>query len=300
MRIVVTNDDGYNAKGIETLAEIMRAFGDVTIVAPKTHQSGMSMAVSLGAKPIATKKVAEEQAKYNSNGDKVKGSLTTYYVDATPASCVKFALDILFLDNRPDVIVSGINHGSNAASASCYSGTLGACQEGVINSVPAIGVSLDSYSHDPDFSAVQAIFPSIFSTIMANLPDRPEIYYNVNFPDIPQSEILGIRVGHQGRGHWVKEFEPWDPEFYAAHSTTPVQKIRELAPSIEEGESLWMMVGDFVDDENNDDFADHRLNKAGYISIVAHNLDTTDYQEITRLKSIAFDKNFCSGTTSQG
>ena len=113
MRILLTNDDGYNAKGIKVLAEIMKQFGEVTVIAPKTHQSGMSMAVSLGFKQIAHK-------------DLGKG---WHYVDATPASCVKFGLNTMFLDNYPDVVVSGINHGSNASTASCYSGTLGAAEE---------------------------------------------------------------------------------------------------------------------------------------------------------------------------
>ena len=116
MRILITNDDGYQAKGIKVLADIMKEFGEVTVIAPKTHQSGMSMAVSLGFKQIAHK-------------DLGKG---WHYVDATPASCVKFGLNTMFLDNYPDVVVSGINHGSNASTASCYSGTLGAAEEAAL------------------------------------------------------------------------------------------------------------------------------------------------------------------------
>ena len=113
MRILITNDDGYQAKGIKVLAEIMKKFGDVTVIAPKHHQSGMSMALSFGFKQIAYKELGDGW----------------HYIDATPASCVKFGLNTMFLDNFPDVVVSGINHGSNAASAVCYSGTLGAAAE---------------------------------------------------------------------------------------------------------------------------------------------------------------------------
>ena len=117
MNILITNDDGYSAKGIHVLAEIMCQFGNVTVIAPKTHQSGMSMAVSLGLKQIAYKELPDEKpGKWS-------------YLDATPASCVKFGLNVPFLDHFPDVVVSGINHGSNAASAACYSGTLGAAEE---------------------------------------------------------------------------------------------------------------------------------------------------------------------------
>ena len=139
MRILITNDDGYQAKGIKVLAEIMKQFGEVTVIAPKSHQSGMSMAVSLGFKQIAHKDLG--------NG--------WHYVDATPASCVKFGLNTMFLNDFPDVVVSGINHGSNASTASCYSGTLGAAAEGALNGIPAIGVSLDSLRPDADFSGVK-------------------------------------------------------------------------------------------------------------------------------------------------
>ena len=148
MRILITNDDGYQAKGIQVLCNIMKQFGDVTVIAPKKHQSGMSMAVSIGLKQIAHKDFG--------NG--------WHYVDATPASCVKFGLNTMFLDNFPDVVVSGINHGSNASTASCYSGTLGAAEEAALNGIPAIGVSLDSLHPEADFSGVEKYFGDIFKT----------------------------------------------------------------------------------------------------------------------------------------
>ena len=123
MNILLTNDDGFRAKGIHVLAEIMSSFGDVTVIAPKKHQSGMGMAVSLGFKQVAYKELPEE------------GPGTWSYLDATPASCIKYGLNFPFLEHKPDVIVSGINHGSNAASASCYSGTLGAAREGALNGI---------------------------------------------------------------------------------------------------------------------------------------------------------------------
>ena len=140
MRILITNDDGYQAKGIKVLVEIMKQFGEVTVIAPKSHQSGMSMAVSLGFKQIAHKNLGDGW----------------HYVDATPASCVKFGLNTMFEDNYPDVVVSGINHGSNASAASCYSGTLGAAEEAALNGIPAIGVSLDTLHPAEDFSEISA------------------------------------------------------------------------------------------------------------------------------------------------
>ena len=270
MRILITNDDGYQAKGIKVLAEIMKKYGEVTVIAPKTHQSGMSMAVSLGFKQIAHKDLG--------NG--------WHYVDATPASCVKFGLNTMFLNNFPDVVVSGINHGSNASNASCYSGTLGAAEEAALNGIPAIGVSLDSLHPDADFSGVEAFFGEIFEKLMSNLPSRHGVYYNVNFPDIPADQIKGLQVGYQGKGRWVREFKEWDVKHYAKYGLTPEMLGQSSNPVLEESEDLYMMVGDFEDDPRNTAEADHLLVQNGYVSIVAHNVDCTDYEETSRLSSI--------------
>lgn len=270
MRILITNDDGYEAKGIKVLADIMSRFGEVTVIAPKKHQSGMSMAVSLGFKQIAHK---------NLGGG-------WHYVDATPASCVKFGLNTMFLDNFPDVVVSGINHGSNAATASCYSGTLGAAMEGALNGIPAIGVSLDTLHPDADFSGVERYFGEIFMKLMQDWPKKHGVYYNVNFPDIPADEIKGVRVGVQGMGRWIREFKEWDLNHYAKYGITPEMLGQSSNPVLEEGEDLYMMVGEFQDDPRNTENADHRLVADGYISVVAHNIDCTDYQETERLSTI--------------
>ena len=270
MRILITNDDGYQAKGIKVLAEIMKKYGEVTVIAPKTHQSGMSMAVSLGFKQIAHKNLGDDW----------------HYVDATPASCVKFGLNTMFLDNYPDVVVSGINHGSNAATASCYSGTLGAAEEAALNGIPAIGVSLDTLHPDADFSVVEKYFGDIFSKLMSNLPTKRGVYYNVNFPNIPAEDIKGVKVGYQGLGRWVREFKEWDIKHYAKYGLTPEMLGQSSTPVLEEGEDLYMMVGDFEDDPNNTPEADHHLVANGYISVVAHNVDCTDYNERDRLQTM--------------
>ncbi len=276
MRILITNDDGYQAKGIKVLAEIMSRLGEVTVIAPKKHQSGMSMAVSLGFKQIAHKDMGEGW----------------HYVDATPASCVKFGLNTMFLDNFPDVVVSGINHGSNAATASCYSGTLGAAEEAALNGIPAIGVSLDTLDPNADFSAVSQYFGDIFKVLMKDYPTKYGVYYNVNFPNIPADQIKGVRVGTQGMGRWIKEFKEWDLEHYAKYGITPEMLGQSSHPVLEEGEDLYMMVGDFQDDSRNPSDADHHLMAEGYVSVVAHNVDCTDYQEVERLKSSGLETIF--------
>ncbi|MCM1177503.1 MAG: 5'/3'-nucleotidase SurE [Clostridium sp.] len=298
MNILITNDDGYRAKGIRVLTEIMKQFGDVTVIAPKHHQSGMSMAVSLGLKQLAWRELSEEEvdrsAMFTSRGDIPSGNPPARwsYLDATPASCVKFGLNTCFLDNFPDVVVSGINHGSNAASASCYSGTLGAALEAALNGIPAIGVSLDTLNPEADFSPVVKYFPGIFSRLMSSLPERKGIIYNVNFPDIPAGQIKGVRTGYQGQGRWIREFKEWDPAIYAKLGITPEMLGQSSTPKCEEGEKLYTMVGDFLDDPQNTVLADHLLIKEGFISVVAHNIDTTDYSEVERLGRNGMDVDF--------
>lgn len=230
----------------------------------------MSMAVSLGFKQIAHKDLGGGW----------------HYLDATPASCVKFGLNTIFENNFPDVVVSGINHGSNAATASCYSGTLGAAAEAALNGIPAIGVSLCTLHPDADFSAVKQHFGDIFSTLIKDYPEKHGVYYNVNFPNIPSSEIKGIRVGTQGMGRWIREFKEWDAAHYAQYGITPELLGQSSNPILEEGEDLYMMVGEFLDDKRNPSDADHRLIEDGFISIVAHNIDCTDYEETERIGNI--------------
>ena len=240
----------------------------------------MSMAVSLGLKQIAYKDLPEEKPG------------TWAYLDATPASCVKYGLNVPFLEKFPDVVVSGINHGSNAASAACYSGTLGAAEEAALNGIPAIGVSLDTINPEADFSAVRKFFPDIFRKLMENMTSDPGIFYNVNFPNIPAEQIKGIRVGHQGMGRWIREFREWDPSIYRKYGIKPEDLGQSSSPKLESGEKLYMMVGDFLDDERNDSRADHWIMNDGYIAIVPDNLDSTDYEEVERLGKTGFDIDF--------
>ena len=191
MNILITNDDGYFAKGIQVLARIMKPFGNVTVIAPKTHQSGMGMAVSLGLKQIKYKDLGTD-----------KNGVRWAYLDATPASCVKYGIN--FMDQQPDVVISGINHGTNASTAACYSGTLGAAEEAAINGIPAFGVSLNTIRPDADFECVETFFPELFRQLMNALPERPGIYYNINFPNLPAEKVKGVRIGHQGMGKWIK------------------------------------------------------------------------------------------------
>ena len=281
MKIFVTNDDGYRAQGIKALVNVMKKFGDVTVVAPKYHQSGTAMAVTLGFKPIAVKDLGDiDGARW-------------YYVDATPASCVKFAIDNVFTDGKPDLVVSGVNHGSNAATAACYSATLGAAQEAAIGGIPAIGVSLDNIWSEADFSAFEALFPEVLMKLVKNGPYPHGTYFNINFPNLPSGKIKGIRLGHMGMGHWEKEFEKWDPNWFSLRGIdlgAMHLKMEDAEP--EEGESMYFMIGTFVDDAREDALADHRLMKEGYISITVHNFDNTDRRLAGVLKKAGVETDF--------
>ncbi len=282
LNILLTNDDGYRAGGLRSLVGMMRQFGSVTVVAPKFHQSGMSMAVSMGCKALAYKELPME--------DGVRWS----YLDATPSSCVKYGLDeIEWPGGKPDVVVCGVNHGSNAATAANYSGTLGAAEEAALNGILGIGVSLDTFRLDADFTVVEKFFPEIFRKILESAPRRKGVFYNINFPEVPASQVKGVRVASQGFGHWEKEFRLWDTDLLARKGMKPEDLGQTSTPEAEEGERLYMMVGDFVDDSPADDNkADHHLLAQGYITIVAHNIDNTDKEEIARLDASGFNIDF--------
>lgn len=279
MKILLTNDDGYAAKGIKELARIMKNFGEVTAVAPKKPQSGMSMAVTMGGKALAYKNLG------------IIDDVRWAYLDATPASCVKLALNTVFSRTKPDVVISGVNHGTNAASAVCYSGTLGAAAEAALCGIPAIGVSLHTCDPDADFSSVEKYFPDIFRKIMENLPDRYGIYYNINFPKDTCPRIKGVRTAVQGMGRWTKEFLPWRKDGIPELGISPEQ-AREALEKAEENEELYVITGNFTDDPQNTSDADHRLNADGYITVVPHNIDCTDYKEVERIKSLKFDIDY--------
>ncbi len=267
MNILITNDDGYSSKGIHILAEILKPYGNIAVIAPMTAQSGMSMAVSLGARRIMFKELSSENLSDGKGGFRNE---RWAYLDATPASCVKFALSTPWLGWIPDVVVSGINHGANTSTASCYSGTLGAAAEAAVNHLLGIGVSLCSESPDGDFSSVIERFPRIFEKLVEIPRTNYMTYYNVNFPDVPSSEVKGIKTGYMGRGRWIREF-----------------KLLE-ADKNGTGESIYRMSGDFVSENCNDCEADHLITENNYISLVPHTIDSTDYNQLKQLESVVF------------
>lgn len=282
MNILITNDDGFESKGIAVLTKMMKKYGNVAVIAPFSAQSGMSMAVSLGAEKIAFKEI-ESSTFVGEDG--LEHTERWAYLDATPASCVKFAMSTPWLGWKPDVIVSGINHGANTSVASCYSGTLGATAEAAVNHILGIGVSLCDHNPDADFSQIEKYFPGIFEKLV-ELPRHSYMtYYNVNFPSVPADEIKGVRAGYMGRGRWVKEFRSLDEAEAIAAS---LNGAPTGDPSEKPEVKMYKLVGNFSSDTDNSADADHLLTDDGYVSIVPHTIDSTDYEQLKILSEVAF------------
>lgn len=254
LEILITNDDGYAAKGINTVAELLSEYGNVTVVAPKEGQSGMSAALTL-SKPLRLYPRGEKNGR---NGNTIR----LFALDGTPADCVKMAMNQFYRHQKPHLLVSGINHGSNASVGSLYSGTLGGCIEGTLYGIPSIGLSLDSHLPNADFSVVEQHLNVILKNYLAH-PPQPGTYLNINFPSLPGGEVKGIRLASQGKGMWIKEFnERTDPR----------------------GMTYYWMSGEFLDKETSSN-GDHKLLEQGYITIVPHKIDTTDYTQMEALST---------------
>lgn len=181
MRILLSNDDGYFAPGIEHLARTLGDLGEITVVAPERDRSGASNSLTLD-RPLSLRRTA--------NG--------FYHVNGTPTDCVHLAVTGM-LDTLPDMVVSGINHGANMGDDTIYSGTVAAATEGYLLGVPAIAVSLvgKSASH---FETAAHVAHHLVARYLAN-PVKEPMLLNVNVPDVPLSELRGIRVTRLGRRH---------------------------------------------------------------------------------------------------
>jgi 5'-nucleotidase len=190
--ILITNDDGVEAKGLQALIEIIRPLGTIVVVAPADAQSGMSHAITVKI-PLRLTKIREEE------------DLTVYKCYGTPVDCVKMALNHL-LTKKPDLLLSGINHGSNSAASVFYSGTMGAALEGCINEITSIGFSLLNLDHDADFVTAQHYAHAITKNVLRDgLPGA--ICLNVNVPDVELNQIAGIKICRQNKGYWQEEFD---------------------------------------------------------------------------------------------
>jgi 5'-nucleotidase len=201
--ILITNDDGIEANGLKTLISVAREFGDVVAISSQVPMSGMSHAITIKV-PLRVKLLEETPG------------FTKYLTNGTPVDGVKLAFNSL-MEKKPDLLISGINHGSNSSSSVLYSGTMAAAMEGAINHIPSIGFSLLDYRPDADFTASGEIARKVIAkALKERLPDG--ICLNVNVPAVKSEEIKGIKICKQANGYWKEEFEkrsdPMGHEYY--------------------------------------------------------------------------------------
>ena len=237
--ILITNDDGHDANGIAVLTRLMMKIGDVVVVAPDGPRSAQSNALTV-THPIRFKKIEEKEG------------LVRYICTGTPTDCVKLALNEI-VERKPDLVVAGINHGSNSAINVIYSGTMGAVLEGCENGILSIGFSICNHSMDADFSVFEPYVLKITQEALRNgLPHATCL--NVN---APVGEIKGVKVARQCDGRWTKEY---------AKRTDP------------RGGSYFWLTGNFENHEPESTDTDEWALDHGYVSIVPTKIDLTAYQ----------------------
>jgi 5'-nucleotidase len=245
--IFVTNDDGYQAKGIQVLIEEMRAIGTVIAIAPRTGRSGMSHAITFN-EPLRLRKV--ESAP----------NFSFYEFSGTPVDCVKMGLDKFFKTIKPDLLVSGINHGSNASICSIYSGTVGAAREGAINGIPSIAFSLTDFHHDANFEPYRSHIQTIARSMIEKNKLNANVFLNVNFPKVATAANLQeIRVCRQTKGVWIEEFD----------KRTDPQNV----------DYFWLM-GHFDNYEPEAKDSDEYLLAHNHTTVVPLKIETTDMEAL--------------------
>jgi len=250
--ILVTNDDGINAPGIRTLISVIKDIGDVIVVAPDSPQSGMGHAITINS-TLHSSRITPKNSE-----------IIEYSCSGTPADCVKLAINEL-MPRKPDLCVSGINHGSNSSINVIYSGTMSAAIEAGIEGVPAIGFSLLDYSWNADFSQSKDFIRKITLNALNNgIPKG--VVLNVNIPAVKKSDIKGVKICRQAMAYWVEEFD---------------KRKNPL------GQEYYWLTGKFVNKDQGEDTDEWALSN-NYISIVPVEFDLTAHHAIQGLNEWDF------------
>jgi 5'-nucleotidase len=238
--ILITNDDGITAPGIKNLVEAAKTLGKVVVVAPDKAQSGMGHAITIGT-PLRMNKVD------------MFGDIEAWQTSGTPVDCVKLAVDKI-LHRKPDICISGINHGANHSINVIYSGTMSAAMEASIESIPSIGFSLLDYRFEADFNAAVFYANKIIKTVLDNNLDK-HLLLNVNIPSVPKKEIKGIKICKQAYAKYKEEFdERLDPH----------------------GKKYYWLTGEFINFDKDKD-TDVWALQNNYVSVVPVQFDLTNY-----------------------
>ena len=247
--ILITNDDGINAPGIRALISVMAEIGHVIVVAPDSPQSAMGHAITINSTLYLTKISAEN------------ASISEYSCSGTPVDCVKLAVNEL-MKKKPDLCVSGVNHGSNSSINVIYSGTMSAAVEAGIEGIPAIGFSLLDYEWNADFEQIKPFIKKITLEVLSKkLPESTVL--NVNFPKLKFDEIKGIKICRQAKAIWMEKFDKRKTPF---------------------GKDYYWLTGEFINQDKGEDTDEWALSN-GYISIVPVQFDLTAHHAIQQLNS---------------
>ncbi|GLB48698.1 5'/3'-nucleotidase SurE [Neptunitalea lumnitzerae] len=247
--ILVTNDDGITAPGIRKLIEIMNQLGDVVVVAPDSPQSGMGHAITINSTLYCSPLTIDD------------GMQIEYSCSGTPVDCVKLAVNEL-LNRKPDLCVSGINHGANSSINVIYSGTMSAAVEAGIEGIPAIGFSLLDYNWEADFGQAEEYIKRIAETVLKKgMPS--DVVLNVNIPKLKKEDIKGIKICRQAKAYWKEEFDK---------RTNP------------QGRNYYWLTGKFVNEDKGEDTDEWALAN-NYISVVPVQFDLTAHHAIQRLNT---------------
>ncbi|WP_276388473.1 5'/3'-nucleotidase SurE [Eudoraea chungangensis] len=249
--ILVTNDDGITAPGLRALISYMKDIGDVVVVAPDSPQSGMGHAITLDSTLTAKEVIIDpdntETKEYSCSG--------------TPADCVKLALQVL-LTRKPDLCVSGINHGSNASINVIYSGTMSAAIEAGIEGIPAIGFSLCDYSWKANFGTAEKAIKQIVQEALTNGMPKG-VVLNVNIPKVTNTPLKGVKICRQARANWKEKFDK---------RTNPM------------GKDYYWLTGEFELLDKGEDTDEWALSN-GFVSVVPTQFDLTAHHVIQDLNS---------------
>ena len=251
--IFLTNDDSYLSKGFRHAVALASEFGHVIAIAPDRVQSGMSQAITINT-PLFLRQVEHSE------------NVEIYALSGTPVDCAKLAFDHFFAERKIDLVISGINHGSNAAVNVMYSGTMGAAIESSFYGVPSIGLSLDDHDADADFTGAVEYGRRIIAGVLAAADRLPRpLCLNVNVPRCAAKEIEGIRLCRQTRGFWREDF-------YARQDP--------------HGRDYFWLTGAFQNAEPEAEDTDEWALAHRYVAVVPVQVDMTDYRMLRSLAEV--------------
>lgn len=245
--IFITNDDGISSKGIRSLYDAVAPFGEVVLIAPDSAQSGMGHAITINH-PLRL----EPSSMFD---------CTAFSCTGTPVDCVKLGVYEV-MHRKPDLIVSGINHGANVATNVLYSGTMSAAVEGAMEGIPSIGFSLCSFESDADFDLSKEVVAKVVKEVLEQkMPIG--VCLNVNIPYVSKSDFKGIKICKQANAYWDDRFDKRKDQF---------------------NRTYYWLTGDFIDQDQSDDTDVYWIDQ-GFATIVPTQYDLTAYSSIKELEN---------------